>query len=310
MLSDKDKRAIYDQYGEAGLKGGPPPPDPTQDAGMPGAQNIPGGGGFKGFGRSGAFSAQDAIRLFESMFGGEGGEFSFGNDDAMGGSFPGIGGPFGGKGGMGGMGGMGGGAKRPAPRSTDSPLAGGPVCGMPKKLKMTRRVHAGEDSGGRPSRGAARERSGDHAGDRRSRRGGRQTRVESRDETHVRGQGLGATGHPGKPARPRGGYRRETHAVFKRDGDDLVYVCAITLRQALCGFKLTFRGVDGEDVGAAATGEVTSPGGTVRVKKRHAEPQRPGSRGDVIVKVDRVDFPKRATETQRAGFKELLSGAK
>ena len=66
VLSDKNKRAIYDRYGEAGLKGGPPPPDTTQDAGMPGAQNMPGGGGFKGFGRSGAFSAQDATRLFES----------------------------------------------------------------------------------------------------------------------------------------------------------------------------------------------------------------------------------------------------
>ena len=84
VLSDKNKRAIYDQYGEAGLKGGPPPPDPTQDAGMPGAQNSPGGGGFKGFGRGGAgpstrqFSAQDAKSLFESVFGGGGGGFRLG----------------------------------------------------------------------------------------------------------------------------------------------------------------------------------------------------------------------------------------
>ena len=130
VLSDKNKRAIYDRYGEAGLKGGPPPPDPTQDAGMPGAQNSPGGGGFKGFGRGGAgpstrqFSAQDAKSLFESVFGGGGGGFSFGNDDAMGGSFPGMGGPFGGMSGMGGMGGMGGVGAAPSaqrPRSTDSP---------------------------------------------------------------------------------------------------------------------------------------------------------------------------------------------
>ena len=94
VLSDKDKRAIYDQYGEAGLKGGPPPPDPTQGGGMSGAQNVPGfqGGGmpgsFQGFGQGGAgpnvqskqFSAQDAKSLFESMFGGGGG-FNFGGDD-------------------------------------------------------------------------------------------------------------------------------------------------------------------------------------------------------------------------------------
>lgn len=38
VLSDKNKRAIYDQFGEEGLKGGPPP-----DAG------TAGGGGFSGF---------------------------------------------------------------------------------------------------------------------------------------------------------------------------------------------------------------------------------------------------------------------
>ena len=60
VLSDSKKRAIYDKYGEAGLKGGPPPPDPAQGGGMPGAQNMPGfqGGGmpgsFQGFGQGGA----------------------------------------------------------------------------------------------------------------------------------------------------------------------------------------------------------------------------------------------------------------
>ena len=87
VLSDSNKRALYDKYGEAGLKGGPPPPDPTQGGGMPGAQNMPGfqggemPGSFQGFGQGGAgpnvqskqFSAQDAKSLFESMFGGGGG---------------------------------------------------------------------------------------------------------------------------------------------------------------------------------------------------------------------------------------------
>ena len=126
------------------------------------------------------------------------------------------------------------------------------------------------------------------------------------------GKGSEQPGHPGQPADLAVVIDEKPHALFKRDGDDLVYHCAITLRQALCGFKLTFRGVDGEDVVAQpATGEVTSPGATVRVKGRGMPSRkRPGGRGDVIVKVDRVDFPKRTTEAQRAGFKELLSGAK
>ena len=308
VLSDKDKRAIYDQYGEAGLKGGPPPPDPTQDAGMPGAQNIPGGGGFKGFGRSSAFSAQDAIRLFESMFGGEGGGFSFGNDDAMGGSFPGIGGPFGGMGGMGGV------AKRPAPEEYRLALSLEDLfAGCRKKLKVTRRVHATaktpEDARAEAQRanGAVTMRETEEVVEVDVKPG-----WKAGTKLTFAAKGSEQPGHPGKPADLVVVIDEKPHAVFKRDGDDLVYVCAITLRQALCGFKLTFRGVDGEDVVAQpATGEVTSPGGTVRVKGRGMPScKRPGGRGDVIVKVDRVDFPKRATETQRAGFKELLSGAK
>jgi len=320
VLSDKNKRAIYDQYGEAGLKGGPPPPDPTQDAGMPGAQNSPGGGGFKGFGRGGAgpstrqFSAQDAKSLFESVFGGGGGGFSFGNDDAMGGSFPGMGGPFGGMSGMSGMGGMGGGAKRPAPEEYRLALSLEDLfAGCRKKLKVTRRVHATAKT---PEDAQAEAQRANGAVAMRE--------IEEVIEVDVKpgwkagtkltfaAKGSEQPGQPGKSADLVVVIDEKPHAVFKRDGDDLMYGCAITLRQALCGFKLTFRGVDGEDVVAQpATGEVTSPGATVRVKERGMPSRkRPGGRGDVIVKVDRVDFPKRATEAQRAGFKELLSGAK
>eukprot|EP00050_Salpingoeca_kvevrii_P017845 m.68739 g.68739 ORF g.68739 m.68739 type:complete len:306 (+) comp7762_c0_seq3:130-1047(+) len=82
VLSDKQKRTIYDQYGEEGLKGG--------------AGGFGGGGGGPG-GMGGAqfhFSAHDPRDIFAQFFGGGGGE-AFGG---MGG----MGGPFGG--GMGGMG--------------------------------------------------------------------------------------------------------------------------------------------------------------------------------------------------------------
>ncbi len=43
VLSDKQKREIFDQYGEEGLKAGPPPQGPEGMGGMPG-----GFGGFRG----------------------------------------------------------------------------------------------------------------------------------------------------------------------------------------------------------------------------------------------------------------------
>jgi len=116
VLSDKQKREIYDQFGEEGLKGG----------GMPGggAGGFPGGfSGFSSGGPGGArtfrFSPSDPNDIFSQFFssmGGRGGttfNMSSGMDDEFGG-FGGFGGsrsrrrPMGGMGGMGGMPGMGG----------------------------------------------------------------------------------------------------------------------------------------------------------------------------------------------------------
>ena len=98
------------------------------------------------------------------------------------------------------------------------------------------------------------------------------------------------------------------HAVFKRDGDDLVYDCDISLRQALCGFKITVRGVDGEDVSVKPeSSEVVPPGGSIRVKGRGMPSRkRAGGRGDVVVKIGKVEFPRRITEAQRASLKGCL----
>lgn len=68
VLNDKNKRAVYDQFGEEGLKGGGAPP--------PGTDGFPGGGSFGGFpsgttftfstnagGRG--FAPSDPISIFE-----------------------------------------------------------------------------------------------------------------------------------------------------------------------------------------------------------------------------------------------------
>jgi len=76
VLSDKQRRAVYDSYGWEGLEGGAPPPDF-------GGEMPPGfGGGFpsgaqhfvfrtNGTGGSGGFGNIDPMKLFASMFGGD-----------------------------------------------------------------------------------------------------------------------------------------------------------------------------------------------------------------------------------------------
>lgn len=76
VLSDKDKRAVFDQFGEEGLKGGGGPPPGASgfsSGGFPGGSfgGFPGGGGTTftftsgGPGGSGGFHPSDPNRIFE-----------------------------------------------------------------------------------------------------------------------------------------------------------------------------------------------------------------------------------------------------
>ncbi|KXN81285.1 hypothetical protein AN958_05333 [Leucoagaricus sp. SymC.cos] len=81
VLSDKQKRTIYDQFGEEGLKGGGGPPPGASTGSSPGGAGFGGfpggttftftsggpGGGFSG-GRG--FQPTDPQKVFEQMFGG------------------------------------------------------------------------------------------------------------------------------------------------------------------------------------------------------------------------------------------------
>lgn len=70
MLNDSNKRAVYDQLGEEGLKGSRPTPGaggPGGFSGFPGGSTFtftsgPGGGGFSS---SGGFAPTDPQKVFE-----------------------------------------------------------------------------------------------------------------------------------------------------------------------------------------------------------------------------------------------------
>jgi len=134
VLTDKDKRACYDRYGEEGLKaGGMPPP-----SGMGGMGGMPGGAHFSfssGGGGGGGMDAARAEALFRELFGG-------GLSGGMGG---GLGGAMGGGMGRSSMGGglFGGDDEAFASMMMGRGLGGG-VKGMPGigGLKRQRSCHA------------------------------------------------------------------------------------------------------------------------------------------------------------------------
>lgn len=159
VLSDKNKRAVFDQYGEEGLKGGPPPESFAAGGGFPpgfggfgggSSGGFPGGsfssGGFPGGttfsftsggpggGRGGGYAPSDPSAIFEQFmkqmggmggmggFGGMGGGMGgFGRSSSFDDDLFGHGGGFGGPGGFSSGGGMPGGfPNRSGPRRSGS----------------------------------------------------------------------------------------------------------------------------------------------------------------------------------------------
>ncbi|BGP42464.1 Molecular chaperone (DnaJ super) [Rhodotorula kratochvilovae] len=334
VLIDKDKRAIYDQYGEEGLKGGFPG---AQGAGMGGGFNpfaggaggFPGGGGttfsFGGMpgaggrgGGAGGFTPSDPNDIFAALFG------------SMGGGAPGGGGarssrtaggnPFAGMGGMGG--GMGGGfpggfgmdidsdedfgaggagAKRPPPPpEAVKPL---PISledlykGTTKKLRVTKK------------------------------------RLNGQEEANVLEVAIKPGYKPGTKIRfakagneMAGGAQdivfvieEKPHATFKREGDDLVYTLKVPLVDALAGpaggggASRSITHLDGRTVNVnipypRGGGAPLKPGQEIRVAGEGMPISRKTAtkpKGDLVVRVE-VVFPDRVSASQAEGIRKVL----
>lgn len=176
VLSDKNKRTIYDQVGEEGLKGGGSAPG----AGFPGfaggsgfssASGFPGGSTFTftsgpGGASTGGFAPTDPHKMFERIFSQFGGNFGgmsgSGGMGGMGssphfGGMGGFGGMSGGRGGMsGGRGGTSGMGKSPNIFDDDDDIGGGGSFfgmpgGMPSERQSPRHQSSTSTSASAPS---------------------------------------------------------------------------------------------------------------------------------------------------------------
>lgn len=327
VLSDKQKRAIFDQVGEEGLKGGGVPPGGGGGGGGGGGMGgFPGGaGGFQfnfggpggGGGGGGGFRPGDANDIFAQFFSGMGsmgGGGMGGMRGARGGTGSGAAGGhpfasmFGGMGGggggdeddeeMGGMGGTGGFGQR----NNRAPQKAPPIkhklrltleelySGCTKKMKITR------------------------------------NRVDDRGQLQPSAKVVEIAVRPGWKAGTKVTFEREgderqgeipsdivfeiaeaKHARFTRRGDDLVYKRAVTLTEALVGVKVRVAALDGSTVEVDVSEGGIYPGLTRTLKgKGMPVSKREGQFGDLIVEFD-VIFPKtKLTQAQ----KQLILDAK
>ncbi|GAA95441.1 uncharacterized protein L969DRAFT_85124 [Mixia osmundae IAM 14324] len=334
VLSDSNKRAIYDQVGEEGLKGRPPPGASASGfGGMPGGgggnpfASFGGGAGGPGFsfsssGGPGGFQPSDPTTIFEQMFGsafggaGGGGGNPFASfaggqprraqsgmhpmdvDDDMAGMFG---------GGASGMpGGMPNGRGTPEPIKAPEITRPLPVdleslyTGTTKKLKISRKTLSGAQEEKvleiviKPGWKAGTKIRFNGAGNEERTSRG----TTSQDIVFV--------------------VEERPHPTFKRDGDDLVYPLPVPLADALAGTtekKRSVKHLSGEVItfnvpfpNPQTGGIPLKPGQEIRVPGKGFPITRKGSgkgKGDMVVKVD-LQMPARVTAEQALQLRNLL----
>ncbi|KAB1216685.1 hypothetical protein CJ030_MR4G020898 [Morella rubra] len=97
------------------------------------------------------------------------------------------------------------------------------------------------------------------------------------------------------------------HALYKRDGNDLVVNQEITLLESLTGKTLDLTTLDGRNLMIPLT-DIVKPGAEVVVPNEGMPISRePGRKGNLRIKFD-VKYPSRLTSEQKSDLKRVLGG--
>lgn len=336
VLSDKNKRAVYDQFGEEGLKGGGPSPGAGPSGfggGFPGGgasfSGFPGGQTFS-FSSSGpganfsGFRPSDPNDIFASFFSAMGGGMGGGMGGFPGGSFT----SAGRRGGAGGArsrgasmfagfddmddsddygGGMPGGmpgaqTRRPRPAAPDDDKSAGDVI---KPLKVSLEdLYTGTTKhlkiGRRLASGGQEDKILDvpiHAG--------------YKSGTKIRFPRSGNEQPDGSAQDIVFVVEEKPHDVFTRDGNDLITSQKIPLLEALTGSggaARTITHLNGSKLQVKLPAAIVKPGHETRVLGKGMPIRKggaTGSFGDLIVKWE-IEFPERLTASQQDGLKKVL----
>lgn len=318
ILSDPEKRKIYDQYGlEFLLRGGGAPPPGAEDGNpFAGAGGMPGGfGGFNGFegampgggtrtfhfsGGPGGFNFNNPEDIFAQFMrqdgGGAGGEDDFANIFSQ---FAGAGGAGGGprsgrtrmrsSAGFGGADGRG---REPTPEITtvERPL---PLTleelynGVTKKMKIKRKTY--DESGKRVQTDQILEvpiKPGLKKGSKIKFNGVGDQVEGGRQDLHFI-------------------VEEKDHPLYKREDNDIIHPVTLDLKEALTGWRRTVTTIDGKQINLDKSGP-TQPGSEERFPGLGMPiSKKPGQRGDFVIRY-KVNFPSSLTAAQKQQLKEIL----
>jgi len=289
VLSDKQKREIFDQFGEEGLKGGPPPPNAQ---GMGGMGGMGGGGMPQGFsfrtgpGGFGGFTPRDAEEIFAQMFGGRGGMRGF-SDEGMEGME-----------GMEGISGLGGfpGFRQSKPRKGNEIKRTVPISleelytGVTKKMKITKTI---TDISGN-SMPVEKIITLDIKPGWKT--GTKLTFAKEGDE--IPGQ---------EPADVAFVLQEKPHDKFKREGSDLFYRATLSLKKALTNPIIEFLTLDKRKLRITMNEIVTPQTKHMIANEGMPIAKSPGKRGNLYITFN-IEFPTSLSESQKSQLSNILPG--
>ncbi|KAL3229613.1 Protein SIS1 [Nakaseomyces bracarensis] len=306
ILSDAQKREVYDQYGlEAARNGGP------AFSGFPGSGGAgPGGAGFSG---GHTFSNDDAFNIFSQFFGGSS-PFGASDDGFSYSSFGGM--PGGGMGGgmHGGMGGMPGGMPGGMGGGMHGGMGGG-MGGMPGGFRGGSASPAEEEV---VEVNVPVSLEDLFTGKKKTFNIGRKGRDGSPEKNQINIQlkpgwkaGTKLTFKNEGDYNPMTGRRKtlrlilqeKRHPLFTRDGDDLIYSLPLTFKESLLGFNKSIQTIDGRTLPISRvqpvqpTQELTYPGQGMPLQKT------PSQRGNLIIRY-KIDYPISLTDKQKIAIND------
>uniref|UniRef100_A0A2P2HVY4 DnaJ homolog subfamily B member 4-like n=1 Tax=Hirondellea gigas TaxID=1518452 RepID=A0A2P2HVY4_9CRUS len=100
--------------------------------------------------------------------------------------------------------------------------------------------------------------------------------------------------------------RDKPHQVFKRDGANISFTTKITLRDALCGIRVTVPTLEGPKVYLDFTTTIVRPQTVKRLQGKGLPfPKDPSRRGDILVHFD-IQFPSTLTVSAKEILGEIL----